>query len=149
MFKKILVPLDGSETSEAVLPHVVALANCTGAQVVLLRVVTQPMYETVFGDTLLSHTVPLPEETGSRAHAEGYLQRVAFDFFHNSKNVTYEVTSGPVAETILDFAVGIEADLIAMSTHGRSGLARMVIGSVADEVVRRSHLPVLLVRPQE
>jgi nucleotide-binding universal stress UspA family protein len=149
MYKKILVPLDGSETSEAVLPHVAALAQCTGAQVVLLRVVTQPMYETVFGDTVLNHTTPLPEDTGARSHAEGYLQRIAFDYFDNSDRVVFEVCAGPVAETIMDYAAGIDADLIAMSTHGRSGLARMVIGSVADEVVRRSHLPVLLVRPED
>ena len=149
MYKKILVPLDGSETSEAVLPHVAALAQCTGAQVVLLRVVTQPMYETVFGDTVLNHTTPLPEDTGTRSHAEGYLQRIAFDYFDNSAQVVFEVCAGPVAETIMDYAAGIDADVIAMSTHGRSGLARMVIGSVADEVVRRSHLPVLLVHPDK
>ena len=149
MYKKILVPLDGSETSEAVLPHVAALAECTGARVVLLRVITQPMYETVFGDTVLNHTTPLPEDTGTRSHAEGYLQRIAFDYFDNRDQIAYEVCAGPVAETILDYAAGIEADVIAMSTHGRSGLARMVIGSVADEVVRRSHLPVLLVHPEE
>lgn len=149
MYKKILVPLDGSELSEGVLPHVAALARCTGAQVVLLRVVTQPMYETVFGDTVLSHTSAPPEESGVRAHADGYLQRVAFDYFANDSHVTYDVTNGPVADSILDYAAGIQADLIAMSTHGRSGLARMVIGSVADELVRRAHLPVLLVRPEE
>ncbi|MBI4674512.1 MAG: universal stress protein [Chloroflexi bacterium] len=149
MYKKILAPLDGSETSEAVLAHVRALAQYTGAEVVLLRVVTQPAYESVFGDTVLLPTAPPPEESGNRAHAEGYLQRVAFDHFPQEVQVTCEVSSGPIAETILDYASAIEADLIAMSTHGRSGLARMVIGSVADEIVRRSHLPVLLVRPEE
>ncbi len=149
MYKKILVPLDGSETSEAVLPHVAALAKCTGAKVVLLRVTTQPMYETVFGDTVVTHTAPLPPDAGERSHAEGYLQRVAFDNFEDSNDVSIEVCGGPIAETILDYAAGIDADVIAMSTHGRSGLARMVIGSVADEVVRRSHLPVLLVRPEK
>ena len=150
MYRKILVPLDGSETSEAVLPHVAALAQCTGAKVILLRVTTQPMYETVFGDTVVTHhTTPPAEDIGERAHADGYLQRIAFDYFDNSDQVAYEVCGGPIAETILDYAAGIEADVIAMSTHGRSGLARMVIGSVADEVVRRSHLPVLLVHPDK
>ncbi len=149
MYRKILVPLDGSETSEAVLPHVAALAECMGAQVTLLRVITQPVYEAVFGDMALHHTSAAPDTMNSRAHAEGYLQRVVFDHFKNNDAVAYEVCAGPVAETIMDYAASIEADVIAMSTHGRSGLARMVIGSVADEIVRRSNLPVLLVRPEE
>jgi len=149
MYKKILVPLDGSETSEAVLPHVIALAHCAGAQIVLLRVITQPMYETVFGDTVLNSAKPSPETAGARAHAEGYLQRVAFDYFEPRDNVVSEVCAGPVAETILDYAAAINADLIAMSTHGRGGLTRMVIGSVADQVVRRAQLPVLLARPED
>jgi len=149
MYKKILVPLDGSETSEAVLAHASALAQCTGAEVVLLRIVTQPVYESSFGDTVLIPTAPPPAESGTRGHAEGYLQRIAFDYFPANIKVTYEVSAGPVAETIMDFASAVGADLIAMSTHGRSGLARMVIGSVADEIVRRARLPVLLVRPEE
>jgi nucleotide-binding universal stress UspA family protein len=146
MYKKILVPLDGSPVSEKVLPHVSELAECTGAEIVLLRVVPMPAYENVFADTSLT-PAPAPEEVGARAHAEGYLQRVAFDFFPAKLQVSYEVSGGPIAETILDYAAGIQADLIAMSTHGRTGLARIVIGSVADEIVRRANLPVLLVRP--
>lgn len=149
MYKRIVVPLDGSDTSEAVLEHVSALAQYTGAEVLLLRIVTQPAYESAFGDTVLIPTAPPPAESGTRGHAEGYLQRIAFDYFPDDVKVTYEVSAGPVAETIMDYAMAVDADLIAMSTHGRSGLARMVIGSVADEVVRRSHLPVLLVRPEE
>lgn len=147
MYKKILVPLDGSPLAEKVLPHVRALAQCVGAEVVLLRVVPTPTYEAVFADTLLTPAPP-NDEHNARSHAEGYLQRVAFDYFPSEVRVIYEVSSGPVAETILDYASGIEADLIAMSTHGRSGLARLVLGSVADQIVRRSHLPVLLVRPE-
>ncbi|MCG3140992.1 MAG: putative universal stress protein [Anaerolineae bacterium] len=150
MYRKILVPLDGSETSEAVLPHAAALAKCTGARITLLRVITQPMYEAVFGDMTLHRTSAAPDTMNSRSHAEGYLQRVVFDYFENNDDaVAYDVCAGPVAETIMEYAASIEADLIAMSTHGRSGLARMMIGSVADEIVRRSNLPVLLVRPEE
>lgn len=146
MYHKILVPLDGSELSESVLPHVVEMAKCTGAQVVLLRVVTQPVLEAVYTETVPAGT--RENGTSARAHAEGYLQRVAYDFFPGNVNVTYDVSGGPIEDTILDYAAGIQADLIAMSTHGRSGLARMVIGSVAEQIVRRSHLPVLLVHPE-
>jgi nucleotide-binding universal stress UspA family protein len=76
-----------------------------------------------------------------------YLDRVAAELRAVGVKVTTETCAGPVAETILEYAEGIHADLIAMSTHGRSGLARWFIGSVADKVVRAARLPVLLARP--
>ncbi|HZQ05338.1 MAG TPA: universal stress protein [Anaerolineae bacterium] len=145
MYKKILVPLDGSRFSEAVLPHIHALAKCTGAEVVLLRVVPTPLYETLLIGSVPSGVIATPEHD-THAQAEGYLQRVAYDELPDV-SVRLEVCGGPTADTILDYAAGIEADLIAMTTHGRSGLAHLVMGSVAEEIVRRSHLPVLLVRP--
>lgn len=148
MFKRILVPLDGSELSESVLPHVAALAQCTGAEVILLRVVSVPAYEPVFGEALHSPIAPR-DQVDPRSHAEGYLQRVSYDYFPRGVNVKCEVTGGPVADSILDYAEGAQADLIAMSTHGRSGLARLVIGSVAEQIVQRSHLPVLLIHPEQ
>ena len=87
-----------------------------------------------------------PRSTIYYAQAEGYFQRVAFDYFPDSA-VTLEVSGGPTTDSILDFARTRDVDMIAMTTHGRSGITRMVLGSVADEVVRRSHLPVFLVRP--
>ena len=149
MLKKILVPLDGSELSETVLPHVSQLAKRIGAEVILLRVVTTPRHEYSFTDLtgLGMHPAPLAPAEDLRAQAEGYLQRVAFDYFPD-QNVTFETSGGPTAETILDHATAQEAGMIAMSTHGRGGLARLVMGSVADEIVRLAHIPVLLVRPQ-
>lgn len=146
MYKKILVPLDGSRASEAVLPHVAKLAEMTDAEIVLLRVVTQPVFELANSDFV----PPLsPSETHPDlfSQADGYLQRVAFDLFPGNLNVTYQVMGGPIPDAILDTAAATDVDLIAMSTHGRGGLARMVMGSVADEVVRRAHMPVLLIRP--
>lgn len=149
MNNKILVPLDGSELSEAILPHVATLAKSMHAEVVLLRVITttinEPMYMGLA--TLPAPLPPRAPEADVYAQAEGYLQRVAFDYFPD-QNVTLEVSGGPTAETILDFAASQNIGLIAMTTHGRGGLARMVMGSVADEIVRLSHVPVLLVRPQ-
>jgi nucleotide-binding universal stress UspA family protein len=80
------------------------------------------------------------------AQAEGYLQRVAFDYFPD-QSVTLQVSGGPIGNNILDFAANLDVDLIAMTTHGRGGVSRLVMGSVADEIVQRSHLPVLLLRP--
>lgn len=148
MFKKILIPLDGSTLSESILPHVSQLAKSIGAQVVLLRVVSTPIPETSYAGL---YAMPVPAaptapERDPYAEAEGYLQRVAFDYFPD-QTVTLQVAGGPTGENILDLATDQDIDLIAMTTHGRSGLSRMVLGSVADEVVRRSHLPVLLLRP--
>ncbi len=143
MYKKILVPLDGSPFAEAVLPHVRELAQCTGAEIVLLRVAMRWMYDYAMPAPLLPGTTLNESEQEPAA----YLERVAADLRAAGFMVTTEVCAGPVAETILEYAEGIHVDLIAMSTHGRSGLARWFIGSVADKVVRAAKLPVLLARP--
>ena len=143
MYKKILVPLDGSEFAEAALPHARAFAECTGAEIVLLRVVTQPIHAYTAPDPLLYDSL----QKDTVAECTDYLERVAADLKAAGYKVTTETGAGPVVETILEFAQGIGADLIAMSTHGRSGLARWFIGSTADKVVRAATLPVLLTRP--
>ena len=149
MLKKILVPLDGSKLAEAVLPFVHTLAQSMKAEIVLLRVVTVETYTSMPVPMAPVSIPPLrvTPEHDYYAHAEGYLQRVAFDYFPDSA-VTLQVGGGPITDSILEFAETAGVDLIAMSTHGRSGLSRMVLGSVTDEVVRRSHVPVLLIRPE-
>ena len=146
MFKKILVPLDGSPLSEAVLPQVSALAKCSDAEVILLRVIPTPIYDLVFGSTT---TLPLQAnpEYDTRTLAEAYLDRVMTEHFPGNGGVRLEVIGGFSADVILEYAAGEGVDLIAMSTHGRSGISRLFLGSVAAEVVQDSHLPVLLVRP--
>jgi nucleotide-binding universal stress UspA family protein len=144
MYTKILVPLDGSEFAEAALPHARALAECTGAEIILLRVVTQPVRAYAAPDPLLYQSY----QEDTVAECANYLELVAEDLKAAGYKVTIETGTGPVAETILEFAQGLGADLIAMSTHGRSGLARWFIGSTADKVMRAATLPVLLTRPQ-
>ncbi len=146
MLNKILVPLDGSPFAEAVLPQARALAECTGAQILLLRVIPTPIYNLVFASN-----PPLPlqanPEYDTRTLAESYLERVVAEHFSGESDVQREVSSGATADVILEFASGQNVDIIAMSTHGRSGISRLMLGSVAEEIVQRSHLPVLLVRP--
>ncbi len=143
MYKKILIPLDGSEFAEAALPHARVLATCTGAQLALLRVAIQPLYEYFAPDPLLLQSVRVDTEE----EAAAYVDRVAAELRADGFQVTAEACTGPVVETILDYADSIRADLIVMSTHGRSGIARWFIGSIADKVVRAAKLPVLLARP--
>jgi nucleotide-binding universal stress UspA family protein len=148
MFKKILVPLDGSELSESILPHVSELAKSLGAQVVLLRVVPTPVPKMEFAGfpaAPVQPSAPIPTRDLFN-EADSYLEAIAYQYFPD-RQVTVEVSSGSTGESILACVDTLGVDLIAMTTHGRSGFSRMVMGSIADEIVRRSHLPVLLLRP--
>ncbi len=144
MYKKILVPLDGSELAEQVLPQVSQLAGCTGAQVILLRVASEPVYDYLARDPQIAMDMRSDIEMA----AQVYLDEIASEFRAMGLAVSTMVVWGaPTADIILNVARQIQADLITMSTHGRSGFARLVIGSVADEVVRKASAPTLLVRP--
>ncbi len=139
MLSRILVPLDGSPLAEAILPQVAELANLRKAEIQLLRVA-------------LAHAAPGadPVEAQVRAveEAQTYLTRVEADLTAQGFAVKCTVRYGHAPEEILDHVQAGGADLIAMSTHGRSGLRRWVLGSVAENVVRRSPIPVLLLRAQ-
>ncbi len=133
MYGRILVPLDGSHLAESVLPHVEAVATKFGAEVVLFRTVE-------------------PERSPERSEqavqsAEQYLETLARSFQRKGLSARTLVTVGEPAPSILRAASSEQASLIALSTHGRSGLTTLLSGTVADEVMRNAHLPILLVRP--
>ena len=145
MFSRILVPLDGSQRAEQVLPHVLALAACHMSEVVLVVVASYPTTSLPLSDAEL--------EAGVRDCVEcedqDYLKGVADKFFKGSNlKVSAEVITGrgAVVDSILDYADKVGAELIAMSTHGRTGPARWIIGSVSERVVRATKVPVLLIR---
>lgn len=132
---KVLVPLDGSRFGERAL---VAVARFTGPdrrEVVLLQVVVP-----------IDPAPLLPDGSAARREAERYLDRVRKRLARRGIPVRVLVRSGDPAEEILGCAKAEGASLIAMSTHGRSGLRRTLFGSVAETVLRRATLPVLLVR---
>jgi nucleotide-binding universal stress UspA family protein len=137
MLKRILVPLDGSPLAEAVLPQVKELAAFRKAEVVLLRVA-------------LAHTLPGVNAVDAQVHAvdeaQTYLAALEPDLIAHGLTVKSVVRYGHAAEEILDHARAGDVDLIAMSTHGRSGIRRWVVGSVAETVLRHAPVPVLLVR---
>lgn len=124
MIERILVPLDSSELAEAVLPYVEQLAARTGAGVRLLTVV---------------------RNEAERGQASAYLQAKRDQLRAQAMEVSVSVAPDGEAETILAEADAWNVDLIAMSTHGRSGVLRWVFGSVADKVVHGSSRPLLLV----
>jgi len=144
-YKKILVPLDGSELAECVLNHVTAIATgCHVPEVVLLGVVepiSQPVYA-AFGDEQVRDM-----QKKTQKYVASYLSKVADSLKEDGIAVQIVVVSGRPAEEILDYANKNQVDLIIMSTHGRSGISRWVLGSVTDKVVRHSVAPVLTISP--
>jgi len=137
MFTKILIPLDGSETAEAIVPFVQEIAAHTGAEVILMTAV-QPV---AVWDTTVTVTVLENEE----ASAVDYLKQVMARIAGKQK---CRVVRGEAAEAILEASDEEAADLIAISTHGRSGLARWLFGSTAGKVLERAKVPVLFLRPK-
>jgi nucleotide-binding universal stress UspA family protein len=142
MYHKVLVPLDGSKLAECVLPHVKAIAaGCGIREVVLLRVV-----EPLQPGTPLAVDFDAVQKAGLKA-VEEYLAKIKAELSKEGTNVEAKVLTGRPAETITDFARHSKVDLIAIATHGRSGVSRWVFGSVAARVVHSSSAPVLLIRP--
>ena len=145
MYSKILVPLDGSQTAEAILNDVQELALKLDAEVVLFQAI-ESLADTLTGSHIaLDIARQAVEEDRQRAHA--YLDQVAERLRSAGVKVTTHVGEGPAAVSILSHCRSENVSMVAMTTHGRSGLRRTVFGSVADEIMRDSHLPVLMMRP--
>lgn len=148
--RRILVPLDGSLLAEEAIPQALALGELSRSQYVLVHV-TEPSawLGRLPGGTLAAS--PAAEGCQKReGQAEDYLARVAARLAERGQSVeTRVVVSSHLARAILEAARTTRADLIAMATHGRGGLSRLLIGSVADKVMRRSDIPLLLCRPRQ
>jgi nucleotide-binding universal stress UspA family protein len=135
--EKILVPLDGSPLGEAALAPAVSLAGA-GTTLMLLRAAEA---HSMLGADPTEAQVEVVHE------AEEYLGEVAARLKRQGvKNVQTSVWYGPAAAAIVDAARLRKADLIVMGTHGRSGLGRLIMGSVAESVVRGTMTPIMLVR---
>jgi nucleotide-binding universal stress UspA family protein len=140
---RVLIPLDGSQFSESIIPRALDLGRLSGAGYSLLRVIELPMTDWGNGvATLTAINIDAWIEEG-----EQYLKRLAAPLQAEGLQVTTAVTVGWPAQTILDYARDHAIDLIVLATHGRSGAARLLLGSVADKVVRGAAVPVLLQRP--
>jgi len=147
-FGRILVPLDGSPVSEQVLTPVTSLARSTGSSIVLVQVVPtggsiRGMAALPFRRSTRQDSTPQDEETS------GYLSALAEEIRSKGIEVTIDVAHGAPVEEIVALGTRHRASLIAMCTHGRTGLRRLALGSVAEQVLRRSALPLLLYRPTD
>ena len=134
MFERILIPLDGSETAEAILPQVRRLLKRQRTEVILLRAISALPPEFHLAAPALLH------------EAERYIRRMTFQFIQDGIPARGFARLGSAGEIILDTAERERATLIAMSTHGRSGFPRWVFGSVAEKVLRASPAPMLALR---
>jgi nucleotide-binding universal stress UspA family protein len=141
--QRIMVPLDGSTMAEQVLPPVTYVAQALDAEIVLFRVPIAHDSGSLLGDWVLPLAGTL--ETANDI-ASVYLQRQAEPLREQGIRVSTAMRMGGVANAIIEFADANEIDLVAMCTHGRTGLARHALGSVADRVLRASRIPLLLVR---
>ena len=137
MYQRILVPLDGSTLAEGVLPHVQALVKSLGAELVLLRVAFTHAFP---------GADPIQSQVTAVQEAEDYVSRLAKRLREDGVRAEAKVRYGDPVEEILDHVTWDHIDLIAMATHGRTGLTRVVMGSVAEHVLRRTSVPMLLMR---
>jgi nucleotide-binding universal stress UspA family protein len=145
--KTIFVPLDGSGLAEIVLPHVLALAKKLRAEVHLLRVYTLPANAYVVADGVIAQGAEQYREELQKAadvYLDSKLQTLRAE---GLEKITTTSIAGDPALEIIDIARKTRNNLIAMSTHGRSGVGRWLLGSVAEKVIQHSGDPVLLVRP--
>jgi nucleotide-binding universal stress UspA family protein len=144
VYNTILVPLDGSKRAEAILPHVEEIALSCEAKVILVRVVEPVPY--VMGPEGIPVMVHQDDLEQRSNQARAYLDARAGEFREKGINVKADVLHGPVVEAIIDVAEREKVDLIAIASHGRSGLSQVFYGSVAAGVLNRVNRPLLVIR---
>jgi nucleotide-binding universal stress UspA family protein len=155
---KVLIPLDGSETSQQILAVVRRFLHPTDVELMLLRVI--PPFIDPFSDVYVSSpAMPITDThrwhtQDPRAEWEAYQQRVRVELDAEAAllrqagyAVTVDVVAGSPVEEIVRYVHEKQIDLIAMATHGRKGLSKLLMGSVAEEVLRSACVPLLLERP--
>ncbi len=159
LYARIVVALDGSARAELVLPYVEALAEQFGSSVTLLRSTTPS--EVITAPAIAATMPPLAPNVAAtpidpsavvaaeRREVERYLHALAQHLSSYGLTVRYEQHEGSAADVIIARARELDASVIAMTTHGRSGLERLVFGSTAEAVLRHAPCPVLLIRVGE
>jgi universal stress protein A len=145
MFTRILVPTDFSESSDAALDHARAIADKFHSTLHVLHVI-DPNFETAALSSEAYFGHPMGNYELLVADAQSKLSHRVYPADRARYGATTEVMTGMSADTIVDFADDQQIDLIVMGTHGRTGLAHLLMGSVAEQVVRKAPCPVLTVR---
>ncbi|MCA9941785.1 MAG: universal stress protein [Anaerolineales bacterium] len=143
MFKKMMVPLDGSQLAEQAIPPAVTIAQATNAELVFMRVVVPLEVIAPFIEIQPAYDTALNRQ---EAESRDYLEQLRQKWQTPDMPIHIETRMGMVAETIVDCAAEHGVDLIVICSHGRTGLTRWVYGSVAEKVVRGAQCDTLIVR---
>jgi nucleotide-binding universal stress UspA family protein len=144
MYKKILVPLDGSSRAERILSHVEDIARFHRSKVILLRVLRPVVVSDGYKQVLLEET---EQEQRHRVEEEQrYLNGVKGEFREKGVAATTVLETGPVVRTIIAVSQREDVDLIAVASHGRAGLAQVFFGSTAAGILNKADRPILLIR---
>ncbi len=150
MYKRLLVPVDGSDLAEIVLPHVEAICSGHGIEEVIFLNVIEPFTAAIPGGDLYVN-----EEDARRirerhhGEAQKYMDGLRVKLGHLGAIAKFEIENGKTEEKIIEVAMDRQVDLIIIATHGRSGISRWVMGSIAQRILHWSCVPVLIVRPPE
>jgi nucleotide-binding universal stress UspA family protein len=144
LVKKILVPLDGSRVGETAILHSEALARALGAELVLIQII-EPVVAWAGFEGSMSYVAPQDEESMKSA-AIAYLSSVAKPLKESGLSISIAIGFGASADQIIDYAVANAIDLIAVSSHGRSGIGRWLFGSVTSKLLRAADTPLLVIR---
>lgn len=144
MYRTILVPLDGSKRAEAILSHVELIAEQNKSTVVFLKVEDEPI--SLHRDEVIDMAEYHAMFERQKARSQSYLATIQSRLSEKDIQTDIRLVYGPVVKSILETASEIDADLIAMATHGWSGLTRVSYGSVAAGVLQAAELPILLIR---
>lgn len=149
MYKHILVTLDGTSEGEAVMPHALDVARAMEATLTLLRVVEPPHAEWSERGALGKAQAESIATARLADQAEAYLEKIVSEARRMGVDAHTLVRQGPAARQIVAVARELDADAIAMSTHSRRGLNRLMFGSVAEAVLHETSIPVVLVRSRK
>lgn len=145
ILNRALVPLDGSKEGEVIIPYIKELASKLRAEVILLQVIAIG-YQAITAEGYEYVMFSEQQMASDKAFAKGYLDKVGARLRRKGVAAKSEVRFGNAAEEIINLAGKIHADVVAMSTHGRSGVGRWVFGSVSERVLHEGGTPLLLVR---
>jgi len=154
VYQAIVVPLDTSERAEKILPHVEALCGIKMAKVILVHVVEPAAFPPApavpqAGATQVTPQAQLDQLEALRVAGEEYLSKIQTILKTKEIDAEAVIETGQAAERIVHLAEKRDADLIAIASHGRTGLSRVFFGSVAAGVLHRSETPLLLVRSRD
>ena len=146
MYQRILVPIDGSKTSNCGLDEAVKLARLTGAELRLVHVVDQLTFATGFEPygVYSGDLIPLMRETGEKILAKA--KKYVLEQGIRVEGKLFEDLASRVSDLVIEEAKTWGADLIVIGTHGRRGISRLMLGSDAEHIVRMASIPVLLIR---